>query len=84
MKTNHQRGFKAKGHNRGRYMIFGEEVKASLSDKVIGAYAFDGDACCGKRGVRRDRRGAKKFINSRVRFHEKMALSKMVKIKHEE
>lgn len=55
--------------------------KSALADRIIGATAFPGgDQCCGKRGARRDVKGAKKFVNSRFRFHEKMALVKLLKV----
>lgn len=78
-KTNHQRNFKAKKHGPTRYHLFWGRGHTPLSDKDIQASASGGDACCGKRGHRRDRRGAKKFIHSRTRLHERIALAKLAK-----
>lgn len=78
-KTNHQRGFKGKRHGFSRYVIFSGGAYLPLSGRIVGAQATCGDHCCGKRGIRRDRRGAKKFIHSRTRLHERIALAKIVK-----
>lgn len=81
MKTNHKRGFKDDKAPRAvysRYIVFGQCVSLPLSDRSVCASATCGDHTNGKRGIARDRRGAKKYINSRSRFHENMALQKMV------
>lgn len=36
-----------------------------------------GDHTNAKRGIAKDRRGAKKFVNSRTRFHENAATRKL-------
>lgn len=82
MKTNHQRNFKDKRDSRAvfnEYTVFSEAVSLHLADKSISANVCCGDHTNGKRGIAKDRKGAKKFINSRVRFHENMALKKLVK-----
>lgn len=82
MKTNHQRNFKDKRASRSvfsNYTVFSESVSLHLADKSISANVCCGDHTNGKRGIAKDRKGAKKFINSRFRFHENMALKKLVK-----
>jgi hypothetical protein len=70
MKTNHRRGFKAKRPKKSGGF---HTVKASkLADKVIGA-SIGYDFTDGNRGMAKAKRGAKKFVRSRVRFHEKAA-----------
>lgn len=81
MKTNHKRGFKDTKAPRAvfsRYIVFGQCVKLELSDRNVAAHVTCGDHTNGKRGIAKDRRGAKKYIHSRSRFHENMALQKMV------
>jgi hypothetical protein len=51
--------------------------KTPLTDKTFGATANIHDTCCGKHGVARNLKGAKKFIKSRVRFHENAATQKL-------
>lgn len=81
MKTNHKRGFKDDKAPRAvysRYIVFGQCVSLPLSDRSVCASATCGDHTNGKRGIARDRRGAKKYINSRSRFHENAALKRIV------
>lgn len=81
MKTNHNRGFKDDKAPRAvysRYIVFGQCVSLPLSDRSVSAHATCGDHTNGKRGIARDRRGAKKYINSRSRFHENAALKRLV------
>jgi hypothetical protein len=81
MKTNHKRGFKDTKAPRAvfsRYIVFGQCVKLELSGRSVAASVTCGDHTNGKRGIAKDRRGAKKYIHSRSRFHEKAALQKMV------
>jgi hypothetical protein len=80
MKTNHQRGFKSDRGPRAvyrKYHVFAETVISELSDKAVGAIATCGDHTNGKRGIAKDRKGAKKYINSRTRFHENQALKRI-------
>jgi len=82
MKTNHQRGFVEKRHSRqvfAKYYVGGSHRFGEISDTHIGADATCGDHTNGKRGIAKDKRGAKKFVNSRHRFHENQALRQMVK-----
>lgn len=74
MKTNHRRGFTAKRPKKsGGFYV----VKASkLADKVIGA-SIGYDFTDGNRGMAKAKRGAKKFVRSRVRFHEKAATKRL-------
>lgn len=81
MKTNHKRGFKDDKAPRAvfsRYIVFGQCVALPLSDRSVSASVTCGDHTNGKRGIARDRRGAKKYINSRSRFHENAALKRLV------
>lgn len=81
MKTNHKRGFKDDKDPRAvysRYIVFGQCVSLPLSDRSVSASVTCGDHTNGKRGIARDRRGAKKYISSRSRFHENAALKRMV------
>lgn len=79
MKTNHQRNFKDTKGPRYDYYHGGGSLRITEGGKAIQAYGGGhGDACCGKRGMRRDKAGAKKFVRSRTRFHNKAHLKKMV------
>lgn len=83
MKTNHQRQFKDKRSSRAvfaKYYVNGNTKVGVLSDTIIMACATCGDHTNGKRGIAKDVKGAKKFVNSRHRFHENQALKKMSKM----
>jgi len=78
VKTNHQRGFvEEKRPDKG----FSQGVKLTLSDRIVGAGSTppSWDHTNGKRGAAKDRKGAKKFIRTRTRFHENAALRKLAK-----
>jgi len=76
MKTNHRRSFKDGGYAARP----GGGIRITDNGKIVCAWGGDyHDYCRGKRGQRRDKRGAKKFINSRLRFHNKAALLDAVK-----
>lgn len=82
MKTNHARGFKDERSSRavfGRY-LYGYSRKTVIGDTIftIGACATTDDHTNGKHGIARDRRGAKKFVHSRTRFHAKAAIQKIL------
>lgn len=47
--------------------------KTADKDKVVGA-GIGNDFTDGHRGMARAVRGAKKYVNSRVRFHEKQSI----------
>lgn len=83
MKTNHKRKFKDNKdprmvYNNG-YIVFAQVVTLPLSGRSVAAGTTCGDHTNGKRGIAKDRRGAKKFIRSRSRFHENAAVKRMVK-----
>lgn len=81
MKTNHQRNFKDTRDSRSvynNYVVFECLVKMQLSDHIVSAGVNCGDHTNGKRGIARDRRGAKKYIRSRTRFHENAATKRMI------
>ncbi len=74
MKTNHGRGFVAPTHRAKGGTRF-QKVSA-IADAGFVAVA-QWDMSNGNRGVARSVRGAKKFVNSRFRFHEKAATRKL-------
>lgn len=81
MKTNHQRNFKDTRDSRSvynNYVVFQSLTKLQLSDKIISAGVTCGDHTNGKRGIARDRKGAKKYIRSRTRFHENAATKRII------
>jgi len=49
-----------------------------LSGKTISASVTSSEHTNAKRGIAKDVRGAKKYLNSRTRFHENAALNKLV------
>lgn len=51
--------------------------KSKIADKTIGA-SIGNDFSNGHRGMARAVKGAKKFVNSRLRFHENAATKKMI------
>jgi hypothetical protein len=82
MKTNHRRGFKDKRDPNAvftHYQLLGSPVTLALADRKISAGATTGDHTNGKRGIARDKAGAKKYRASRSRFHEGMALKRLIK-----
>ncbi|MBX7228079.1 MAG: hypothetical protein K1X48_00530 [Burkholderiaceae bacterium] len=80
MKTNHQRNFKEnKSPKRYAASRMGMTLrKSNLADKVILA-SWGGDNSNGHRGYAKAKRGGEKFVNSRIRFHEKNALRQLTK-----
>ena len=82
MKTNHQRGFKDTRDSRSvynDYIVFSETRRLPISGKILVVSVTCGDHINAKRGIAKDRRGAKKFVNSRTRFHEDSMLRRQVK-----
>ncbi len=87
MKTNHQRGFKERvtafvGPSRdgsGGKAFKGFNATSVLADVGVGASANVHDTTDGKHGVARNIRGAKKFVRSRIRFHENMKTRELTK-----
>jgi TfoX/Sxy family transcriptional regulator of competence genes len=70
----------SRSKNNYRDRTFGEDeifTKDPLIGKVIRAKHIGDDCTNGHRGMSRAVRGAKKFVNSRRRFHEKAALKHM-------
>lgn len=84
MKTNHKRNFKEKVKpstakvSERPYLNFGQLVYLPLSDRFVSGHSSNGDHTNGKHGIAKDRRGAKKFIRTRTRFHENQATRKIV------
>ena len=74
MKTNHRRGFKAAAHRYKGGTAFGK--RSAIADVSIGARA-EWDFNDGHRGMAASVAGAKKFVNSRFRFHEKAATRRL-------
>ena len=82
MKTNYQRRFKDDKDPRvvfSRYYVGGNVRRLELSDREVWACATSTSHTNGKRGIARDKRGAKKFVASRARFHESRALARLVR-----
>ena len=80
-KTNHQRNFKdEKDPKRYSKLVFkgGELTYSELSDKFICAKGPIFEFTNGHRGHAKNKRGMKKFVNSRIRFNENQALKKIV------
>jgi len=76
MKTNHQRNFKGKRYpTKNGFLI---TKKDEFSDKAI--WAFTPEALTnGAQGEANQIRGVKKYVKTRVRFHGKMKLKKILK-----
>lgn len=74
MKTNHRRGFKASTQRDKGGTQFRQE--APLAGISVSARA-DWDFSQGNRGMAKSVRGAKKFVNSRVRHHENAATRRL-------
>lgn len=74
MKTNHRRGFKAKTHT--DKAMSGYSDKGQISDTSVGAWVAN-DFTNGNRGMARAVAGAKKFVRSRLRFHDNAATKRL-------
>lgn len=74
MKTNHRRGFRAATHRNKGGTRFGK--RSGIAGVAIDAMA-DFDASNGNRGMAKSVRGAKKYVNSRFRFHENAATRRL-------
>jgi hypothetical protein len=75
MKTNHQRNFRETrtgNEHHAKYVTV--SIWEVVNDRIISASAFAGDHTNGKHGIAKDKRGAKKFVISRRRFHLKNEL----------
>jgi hypothetical protein len=74
MKTNHRRGFKANTpRNKGGTRFRQEAPLSGVSVNAVTALEFSH----GNRGMAKAVRGAKKFVNSRVRHHENAATRRL-------
>lgn len=58
--------------------MWGDGRISILADRIIGA-SIGNDFSNGHRGMASAKAGAKKFIRSRVRFHEQAATKRMMK-----
>lgn len=67
MKTNHRRGYKADTHRDKGGTQF---VKRSPIAGIAVSASADFEFTDGNRGMAKSVRGAKKYVNSRTRFHE--------------
>lgn len=76
MKTNHRRSFKAPRHRYGGSPPGSTGKTSTLADVRIGA-DWGGDNANGHQGYARNKLGGKKFVRSRIRFHENAAVRKM-------
>lgn len=76
MKTNHRRNFKAKPHR--DQSMFGIIKKANIADKVFSG-CIGNDFTNGHRGAAKSKRGAKKFVRTRIRFHDNNETKKSLK-----
>ena len=74
MKTNHQRNFCAKSHSDSSMMNF--SANAQIADVSPGAH-IGNDFTNGNRGMAKAKRGAKKFVRSRVRYRDNSATRKL-------
>jgi len=74
VKANHHRGFKAKTHTNNSNWhetriepLVGKKLHVSVAN----------EAMAGRRRGDKAKRGAKKFLNSRTRFHQNVATRKL-------
>ncbi|MEK7628219.1 MAG: hypothetical protein AAB421_02240 [Patescibacteria group bacterium] len=67
MKTNHRRGFVAKPHK--DQAMFATRATAPIANKSF-CTSIGNDFSKGNRGMAKAKRGAKKFVRSRIRFHD--------------
>ncbi|MGE0500055.1 MAG: hypothetical protein AB7I79_00210 [Rhizobiaceae bacterium] len=75
MKTNHRRGFVAPGHrSKGGARFEKRGVVSNAAPVTMAAFDFSN----GNRGMAKSVRGAKKFVNSRFRFHENAATRRLI------
>lgn len=74
MKTNHRRGYRANTQRYKGGQLF--SARGALSGIAVSAMA-DFDFTDGNRGMARSVRGAKKYVNSRLRHHENAATRRL-------
>jgi hypothetical protein len=77
MKTNQARGFRGKTQRYKGGTSF--HKTGELSGVEVSAQA-DWDSSNGNRGMAKTVRGAKKFVNSRIRFHENAATRELAAV----
>ncbi len=79
-KTNHSRGFVATrdGERYSGSPLGGAGAAAPLTGNSVGA-SFGGDNSNGHRGYAEAKRGAKKFVRTRVRFRENQTTRALAK-----
>ncbi len=77
----YRHGNYAKAESKGGYLRkggWGTSKESKLADRRVGANASY-DWSKGNRGMAKDVRGAKKYVNSRFRFHENQATKKLIR-----
>lgn len=79
-KTNYRRSFVANRfimgqRTKGYYIFFNR--RSTMEGEVVATGSSV--ARESSRGIQRDRAGAKKFVHSRVRFHDRMACGRIVR-----
>jgi hypothetical protein len=78
MKTNHQRGFKETKKGNHSHTRYGGQLRTSeFADVTVGALWGD-VGYDGHRGQAKSRAGGKKYIRSRIRFHENNETARQV------
>lgn len=75
MKTNHRRGYKARSHTDNA--MWHEARKDPFSGSAVSA-SIGNDFSNGRRGEAKAKRGAKKFLNSRIRFRQNAEAQRVV------
>lgn len=77
-KTNHRDGTTKKRHQYGGSRMAGTGAASPMveCDKTVGAN-WGGDNANGSQGYARNKAGGKKFVRSRLRFHEKATVRKL-------
>jgi hypothetical protein len=80
-KTNHQRNYKSTydpKHFQRNYTVGGNSIKSVLADRTVSADAClpDTEIRSAKKRTRKNVAGAKKYVRTRIRFHENAATKK--------
>ena len=76
MKTNHQRGFRAKSHSDNAMFM---TVRVDPLSDTSHAASIGNDFSNGRRGEAKAKRGAKKYVTSRTRFHQKATVRELAR-----
>lgn len=82
MKTNHRRNFKETYRMYGGSPIGGTAKYSAFADVVISA-GWGGDNSNGHRGIAKAKRGGKKYVRSRIRYHENQKTKSLLKETYE-